>query len=104
MRALRLLLIIWIIAAIHFAAMLAVGVAGFVTQGDLDRPGPPSLAHRLTSAAADVLEFPFVWVVRRVFPERHTAFTTAAIATSVLWGLVICAGVGVWSRSAQARP
>jgi hypothetical protein len=95
--------VIWIIATIHFTLMLALGVMAFLTQGDFDRPGPPSLAHRVISATTAVLEFPFVWAVRRVSPERHENFTMAAIATSLLWGLVIWAGGGVWSRSAQAR-
>jgi hypothetical protein len=102
-RALRLLLVIWIIATIHFTLMLALGVMAFLTQGDLDHPRPPSLAHRVTSTTTAVLEFPFVWAVRRVSPERHENFTRAAIATSLLWGLVIWAGYAVWSRSAQAR-
>ncbi len=102
-KALRLFLVIWIIATIHFTAMLTVGVMAFLTQGNFERPGPPSLAHRLTSAATATLEFPFVWMVRRASPERHENFTTAAIATSLLWGLVIWAGAAVWSRSAQTR-
>jgi hypothetical protein len=102
-RALRLFLVIWIIATIHFTLMLALGVMAFLTQGDFDRPGPPSLTHRVISATTAVLEFPFVWAVRRVSPERHENFTRAAIATSLLWGLVIWAGWAVWSRSAQAR-
>jgi len=36
-------------------------------------------------------------------PERHETFTRAAIATSLLWGLVIWVGWAVWPRSAQAR-
>ena len=102
-RALRLLLVIWIIATIHFTAMLALGVFGFLTQGNFDKPGPPSLAHQVISAAASVLEFPFVWAVRRHSPERHEGFTSAAIATSLLWGLVIFVGWRLWPRSAQAR-
>jgi hypothetical protein len=102
-KILRLLIVIWIIAAIHFTAMLVLGVFGFLTQGDLAKPGPPSLAHRVVSAAATVLEFPFVWIVRRYSPEHHNGFTTAAIATSLLWALVVYAGVALWPRSAQAR-
>jgi hypothetical protein len=102
-RALRLLLVIWLIATIHFTLMLALGVMAFLTQGNLDRPGPPSVAHRVISATTAVLEFPFVWAVRRVSPERHETFTRAAIATSLLWGLVIWAGWAICSRSAQAR-
>ena len=102
-KVLRVFLVIWIIATIHFTAMLALGVFGFLTQGDLDKPGPPSLTHQLISAAATVLEFPFVWAVRRHSPERHEGFTMAAIATSLLWGLVIYAGWALWPRSAQAR-
>ena len=51
--------------------MLTLGVFAFLTQGDFDQPGPPSAAHRLVSAVATVLEFPFVWAVRRYSPERH---------------------------------
>jgi hypothetical protein len=102
-RALRLLLVIWIIATIHFTLMLALGVMAFLTQGNFERPAPPSFAHRAISATTAVLEFPFVWAVRRVSPERHETFTRAAIATSLLWGLVIWAGWAICSRSAQAR-
>jgi hypothetical protein len=102
-KVVRLLLVIWIFFVLHFTAMLMVGVFAFLTQGDFDRPGPPSAAHRLVSAVATVLEFPFVWAVRRYSPERHAGFTVAAIATSLLWGLVVTAGWAVWSRSAQAR-
>jgi hypothetical protein len=102
-RLLRVLLVIWIIAAAHFAAVLTVGVLSFVTQGDFDHPGPPSRTHRLVSATSDVLEFPFAWAVRRYSPERHRGFAAAAIATSVLWAMVLCAGWMRWSRSAQAR-
>jgi hypothetical protein len=102
-RALRLLLVIWILATIHFTLMLTLGVMAFLTQGDFDRPGPPSVAHRLISGTTAIMEFPFVWAIRRVSPERHEGFTTAAIATSLLWGLVACAAWGLWSRSAQAR-
>src|SRR5262245_38801603 len=102
-KVLRLLLVIWIIATIHFTAMLALGVFGCLTQGDIDKPGPPSLTHRLVSVAANVLEFPFVWAARRHSPERHEVFTRAAIATSVLWGVVLYAGWALWPRSAQAR-
>jgi hypothetical protein len=100
---LRLLLVIWIIAAVHFTIMLTLGVMAFLTLGDFEHPRPPSVVHRLISGATAVLEFPFVWLVRRVSPERHAGFTSAAIATSVLWGLVIYAGGIVWPRSAQAR-
>ena len=103
MRALRLFLVIWIIATIHFTLMLALGVMAFLTQGKLDRPGPPSVAHQVISTTTAVLEFPFVWAVRRVSPERHENFTRAAIATSLLWGLVIWAGWAVLSRSTQTR-
>jgi hypothetical protein len=102
-RALRLLLVIWILATIHFTLMLTLGVMAFLTQGDFGRPAPPSLAHRVISATTAILEFPFVWAVRRVSSERHETFTQAAIATSLLGGLVIWAGWAVWSRSAQAR-
>jgi hypothetical protein len=102
-KLLRLLLVIWIIAAIHFTAMLVLGVFGFLTQGDLTRPAPPSLAHQVVSATATVLEFPFVWMVRRYSPEQYNGFTTAAIATSLLWALVLYAGFTLWPRSAQAR-
>ena len=103
LRALRLLLVIWIIATIHFTLMLTLGVMAFLTQSNLDRPAPPSIAHQVISATTAVLEFPFVWAVRRVSPERHENFTRAAIATSLLWGLVIWAGWAVWPRSPQAR-
>jgi hypothetical protein len=102
-KVLRLLLVIWIIATIHFTTMLALGVFGFLTQGSFDKPGPPSVAHRVISAAATVLEFPFVWAVRRHSPERHEGFTSAAIATSLLWGVVLYLGWALWPRSAQAR-
>jgi hypothetical protein len=102
-RALRLLLVIWIIATIHFTLMLTLGVMAFLTQGNFDRPARPSIVHQVISAATAVLEFPFVWAVRRVLPERHETFTRAAIATSLLWGLVIWVGWAVWPRSAQAR-
>jgi hypothetical protein len=102
-KALRLLLVIWIIATIHFTAMLTLGVFGFLTQGSFDKPGPPSLVHQLVSSAATVLEFPFVWGVRRHSPERHEGFTRAAIATSVLWGFVIYAAWALRPRSAQTR-
>jgi len=102
-RVIRLLLVIWIVAAIHFTTMLTLGVMAFLTQPDFQHPGPPSLANRTISTVATVLEFPFVWMVRRASPERHAGFTTAAIATSVLWSLVLCGGVGLVSRSAQAR-
>jgi hypothetical protein len=102
-RALRLLLVIWILATIHFTLMLTLGVMAFLTQGDFDRPAPPSVAHRLISGTTAILEFPFVWAIRRVSPERHESFTMAAIATSLLWGLVAWAAWGLWSRSAQAR-
>ena len=103
LKALRLLLVIWIIATIHFTAMLALGVFGFLTQGSFDKPAPPSITHQVISAAATVLEFPFVWMVGRHSPERHEGFTTAAIATSLLWGVVLYAGWALWPRSAQAR-
>ena len=103
MRALRLFLVIWIIATIHFTLMLALGVMAFLTQGNLDRPAPPTVPHQVISVATATLEFPFVWAVRRVSPERHENFTTAAIATSLLWGLVIWAGWAVLSRSTQTR-
>ena len=103
MKVLRLLLVIWIIAAIHFTAMLTLGVFGFLTQGEFGKPGPPSVAHQVVSAAASVLEFPFVWAVRRYSPQHQTGFTAAAIATSLLWGLVAFAGWATWARSAQAR-
>jgi hypothetical protein len=102
-KALRLLLVIWIIATIHFTAMLTLGVFGFLTQGSFDKPAPPSLVHQLVSSAASVLEFPFVWAVRRQTPERHEVFTRAAIATSLPWGLVIYAGWALWPRSAKTR-
>ena len=102
-RALRLLLVIWILATIHFTLMLTLGVMAFLTQGDFDRPGPPSVTHRLISGHHGILEFPFVWAIRRESPERHEGFTMAAIATSLLWGLVAWAAWGLWSRSAQAR-
>jgi hypothetical protein len=102
-KVVRLLLVIWIIAAIHFTAMLALGVFGFLTQGDLNKPGPPSMTHHVISAAATILEFPFVWAVRRRAPERHEGFTSAAIATSLLWGVVLYTGWALWPRSAQAR-
>jgi hypothetical protein len=102
-KALRLLLVIWIIATIHFTAMLTLGVFGFLTQGSFDTPGPPSLVHQLVGSTAAVLEFPFVSLVRRRSPERHEMFTTAAIATSLLWGLVLYAGWALWPRSAQTR-
>jgi hypothetical protein len=102
-KVVRLFLVIWIIATIHFTAMLTLGVFGFLTQGDFTKPGPPSVAHQVVSAAATILEFPFVWLVRRHSPERHEGFVTAAIATSVLWGLVLYAGWALWPRSAQAR-
>ena len=102
-RALRLLLVIWILATIHFTLMLTLGVMAFLTQGDLDRPGPPSVAHRLISGTTAILEFPFVWAIRRVSPERHEGFTRAAIATSLFWGLLAWAVWGLWPRSAQAR-
>ena len=103
MKALRLFLVIWIIATIHFTAMLTLGVFGFLTQGEFGKPGPPSVAHQVVSAAATVLEFPFVWVVRRYSPDRHAGFTTAAIANSLLWGFVLFAGWALRPRSAQAR-
>ncbi len=102
-KVVRLLLVIWIIAMILFTTMLALGVFGFLTQGDVNKPGPPSLTHRLVSVAATALEFPFVWAVRRHSPERHEVFTGAAIATSLLWGVVLYAGWALWPRSAQAR-
>jgi hypothetical protein len=102
-KLLRLLLVIWIIATIHFTSMLALGVFGFLTQGNLDKPGPPSLTHQVISAAATILEFPFVWAVRRHSPDRHEGFTTAAIATSLLWGVVFYVGWALWPRSVQAR-
>jgi hypothetical protein len=102
-KVLRLLLVIWIIAAIHFTAMLALGVFGFLTQGEFGKPGPPSVAHQVVSAASTVVEFPFVWAVRRHSPERHEGFTRAAIANSLLWGLVLYAGWALWPRSTQAR-
>jgi len=102
-KALRLLLVIWIIAAIHFTAMLTLGVFGFLTQGDLSKPGPPSVVHQVVSTAATVLEFPFVFAVRRHLPAHHTGFTSAAIATSLLWGIVLYASWALWPRSAQAR-
>ena len=102
-RALRLFLVIWIIAAIHFTLMLALGVMAFLTQGDLDRPRPPSAVHHVLSATTAVLEFPFVWAIRRASPERHENFTTAAIANSLLWGLVLWVSWAVVWRSKQAR-
>ena len=57
-RALRLLLVIWIIATIHFTLMLTLGVMAFLTQGNFDRPAPPSIVHQVISAATAVLEFP----------------------------------------------
>jgi hypothetical protein len=102
-RVLRLLLVIWIIAALHFTAVLILGVFAFLTQGDFDHPGPPSRTHRLVSAAASLLEFPFVCAVRRYSPEHHRGFMVAVIATSVLWAIVLYAGWMLWPRSAQAR-
>ena len=101
MRLLRLLLVIWIIAALHFAAVLTLGVFAFLTQGDFNHPGPPSPAHRLISAASSVLEFPFVWAVRRYSPEHHRGFMVAVIATSVLWAVVLYGGWTLWPRLAQ---
>jgi hypothetical protein len=102
-RVLRLLLVIWIISALHFTAVLTLGVFAFLTQGDFDQRGPPSRTHRLVSATASVLEFPFVCAVRRYSPEHHRGFMVAAIATSVLWAVVLYAGWTLWPRSAQAR-
>ena len=104
MKLLRLLLVIWIIATIHFTLMLTLGVMAFLTQGDFDQPAPP-----VVRSPGDLRHHRGPGISRSCgrcdasLPERHEDFTTAAIATSLLWGLVIWAGWAVWPRSAQAR-
>jgi hypothetical protein len=36
-----------------------------------------------------VLEFPLIWLVRALSPERLTGLTLAAVGNSVLWGLAV---------------
>ena len=87
------------IAAAHLAAALAFGVAAFATQGDFDRPGPPTRLHQAVSSGANVLEFPLVSMVRRWSRERLTGFVPAALANSVLWGTVVYLGSAAIRRS-----
>ena len=82
----RTLLPVGLMAAAHLLVTLGLGVLTFLTQGALDRPGPPSLAHRTLSATVDVLEFPAVWALRRVDRERLRGFEAVAVANSLLWG------------------
>lgn len=82
----RTLLPVGLVAAAHLLVTLSLGVLAFLTQGDFDRPAPPSLAHRALSATVHVLEFPGVWTVRRVDRERLRGFEAAAVTNSLLWG------------------
>jgi hypothetical protein len=82
----RTLLPVGLMAAAHLLVTLGLGVLTFLTQGPLDRPGSPSLAHRALSATGDVLEFPAVWALRRVDRERLRGFEAIAVANSILWG------------------
>lgn len=83
----RTLLPVGLMAAAHLLVTLGLGVLTFLAQGPLDRPGPPSLAHRALSAAVDVLEFPAVWALRRVDRERLRGFEAVAVGNSLLWGV-----------------
>jgi len=83
----RTAVLIGVVAGAHFAVTLALGVLAFATQGDFDRPAPPSLSHRALSAVIAGLEFPAVWAVRRLDPERLRGFGPAAVVDSLLWGI-----------------
>ena len=86
----RTLGVIVIAAVVHFATTLAFGVLAFMAQGNLTNPGPPSSFYTAVSAVVDVLEFPFVSVVRRADPERLSGFMVAAVANSLFWGAMCC--------------
>jgi len=83
------ILLILLVAVLHFGAMLAVGALAFASQGDLDNPGPPSRVHRVFRAGAAVLEFPLVTAVRKLSPERLRGFLPAAVGNSLLWGCAL---------------
>ena len=87
--AARRLVLIVVIAASHFVVTLALGVLAFATQGDLARPASPSLAHRIASGTIDGIEFPIVWAVRTLSPERLSGFWLAAVGNSLLWGTAL---------------
>jgi len=82
----RTLVPVGLMAAAHLLVTLGLGVLTFLSQGPLDRPGPPGFAHRALSATVDVLEFPGVWAVRRLDRERLRGFEAAAVGNSLLWG------------------
>ena len=82
----RTLLPIGLMAAAHLLVTLGLGALAFLTQGPLDRLGPPSVVHRAISATVDVLELPAVWALRRVDRDRLRGFEAAAVGNSLLWG------------------
>lgn len=83
----------------HFVLSVLIGVAGFLTQGNLTSPDDAPAAHGVLSSVADVLEFPLVWAVRRASPEALTGFTPAAVLNSLLWGSAVAAVVVVLRKN-----
>jgi hypothetical protein len=101
----RTLVPIGLMAAAHLLVTLGLGVLTFLSQGPLDRPGPPGRVHRTLSATVDVLEFPGVWALRRLDRERLRGFEAAAVANSLLWGtgLVLAARGVRWLGGPRSR-
>lgn len=87
--ALRAVVPVVVLAVAHLLLTLGLGLLGFMTQGPLDRPGPPPALHRTITATVEVLEFPLVWTVRRLDRERLRGFELATVGNSVLWGAAV---------------